>query len=100
MYATELAQTKVNEILADQPGKVFRVSIKGGGCNGFEYEFQVSDPEDEDVIVGEGVVTDFISHQYLVGSCLDFEDTIFSKLFVLKNPNVKSSCGCGKSFGF
>ena len=98
---TPEAQSKVLDILKDAgPDMVFRIAIKGGGCSGFQYEFLLDKKMDDDItIIDDCVVTDMISLQYLDGAILDFEMQIFSALFVLKNPNEKSRCGCGSSFG-
>ena len=97
---TPEAQSKALDILKDAgPDMVFRIAIKGGGCSGFQYEFLLDEKKDDDIIVDEGIVTDMISIQYLDGSVLEFEMQTFSQLFVLKNPNEKTRCGCGSSFG-
>ena len=102
LTATHEAKMKVAEILDVNPGKVFRVAINGGGCSGFQYSFDLTEREDDDIIVDESgehaIVTDAISQMYLDGAVLDFKDEIFSKMFVLENPNVKTTCGCGASF--
>jgi len=98
MNITEAAQKRVNCVL--ESDKVFRVEIQGGGCTGFKYNFDISKPEEDDIYIGERVVVDPMSMMYLEGSTLDFKDTIFSQSFVIENPNVKTTCGCGESIGF
>jgi len=94
------AQSRVLDILKDaEPDMVLRIAIKGGGCSGFQYELLINPEEEDDIAVSEGIVTDMISIQYLDGAVLEFEDGVFCKQFVLKNPNEKSKCGCGSSFG-
>lgn len=107
MNITEAAQKRVNDILSNldyrSPDTVFRISIEGGGCTGFKYNFDISDSEDEDLYINgieNKVVVDPMSMMYLEGSTLDFKDTIFSQSFVIDNPNVKTTCGCGESIGF
>ena len=104
LSATMEAKTRVAAILDNNPGKVFRVSLVGGGCAGFKYDFDLTDPEDDDVVVEESgphrIVTDPISEMYFANAQLDFKDDIFSKMFVLVNPDVKTTCGCGESIGF
>lgn len=98
MNITEAAQKRVNDILDSD--SVFRVEIQGGGCTGFKYNFDISTAEEDDIYIGERVVVDPMSMMYLEGSTLDFKDTIFSQSFVIDNPNVKTTCGCGESIGF
>ena len=98
MNITEAAQKRVNDILDSD--SVFRIEIQGGGCTGFKYNFDISTAEEDDIYIGERVVVDPMSMMYLEGSTLDFKDTIFSQSFVIDNPNVKTTCGCGESIGF
>lgn len=98
MNITEAAQSRVNDILDSD--SVFRIEIQGGGCTGFKYNFDISTAEEDDTYIGERVVVDPMSMMYLEGSTLDFKDTIFSQSFVIDNPNVKTTCGCGESIGF
>lgn len=98
MNITEAAQTRVNRVLDSD--NVFRVEIQGGGCTGFKYNFDITKSQEDDIYIGERVVVDPMSMMYLEGSTLDFKDTIFSQSFVIDNPNVKTTCGCGESIGF
>ena len=87
------------------PGEVVRLSVKGGGCAGFEYVFGLSPVEDcfEDdyIIEKEGVKMhiDAFSHVYLENVEIDYEDAPFQSAFKIRNPDVKQTCGCGSSFG-
>ena len=103
MQATTEAKTRVAEILDANPGKVFRVAILGGGCSGFKYEFSLSEREEDDVVVAESgdhaIVTDPLSDMYFQGAELHFKADPFMASFVINNPNVKTTCGCGESFG-
>jgi len=98
LTATQEAQERVAMILEKKPGKVFRVFIKGGGCSGFRYGFDLTESEDDDIVVSEGIVTDPFSGMYLDNAILNFTDDVFSQTFVLENPDAKTTCGCGESF--
>jgi len=79
---------------------VFRVTVSGGGCSGFEYKITRVKyaPQDGDVIVdqeGVTVLIDYMSVPYIDGSTLQYDEF---KGFGLKNPNATGSCGCGSSF--
>jgi iron-sulfur cluster assembly accessory protein len=86
--------------LLSQKDKVFRISVEGGGCSGFKYEFGLTSPEDDDIIVQDGIVTDPLSVMYLENSTLNFKQDLFMSTFVIDNPDVKTTCGCGESIGF
>jgi len=85
------------------PAAAVRLGIKGGGCSGFGYviEFDDEPPRERDRVYefdGVKVVVDKKSLIYLMGSVLDYEQTLMRQGFKFENPNVASSCGCGTSF--
>jgi len=81
---------------------MLRVAVEGGGCSGFQYKFDLVDrAEDDDLKVerdGAAAVVDVVSLALLNGSEIDFADELAAAEFRVKNPNAKSSCGCGVSF--
>src|SRR5688572_335011 len=84
---------------------IVRLGVKGGGCSGFSYQLDlVPDTaiEKNDRITDAGglkVVCDSKSYLYLNGMIVDFSDTLMARQFLFKNPNAKTTCGCGTSFG-
>jgi iron-sulfur cluster insertion protein len=101
---TSNAIDKITDILAEEnnPKLCMRVLIEGGGCSGFQYKFRLDEEQNEDdfVIVSDNVkvLIDHISMQYLENATLDYQDELFNSGFVMENPNVRSTCGCGASF--
>lgn len=100
---TDNAIEHISAILADEKeGTFFRVAVQGGGCSGFSYEFDVDHTlTDEDIIYPCGdykVVIDSTSIAFVKGSVLDYVTQMIGSQFEIKNPNAKSSCGCGVSF--
>jgi len=81
---------------------MLRVAVEGGGCSGFQYKFAlVEAAEADDLKVeqdGAAAVVDVVSLALLNGSVIDFADELAAAEFRVKNPNAKSSCGCGVSF--
>ena len=81
-----------------------RVGVKGGGCSGLSYTFawekqaRLGD-EVFDGPEGTKIFVDRKSLLYLNGTVLDYDTNLISKGFVFNNPNAKTSCGCGSSFG-
>ncbi len=105
MNVTEAAADKTREVLVLQKAQALRVSVKGGGCSGFQYAFETiqhsGGVEKDDIIIEKNGVTfviDPISSQYLDGAELDFVDNGFQSNFILRNPNASTKCGCGQSF--
>ena len=103
---TEAASAKVAELIEQEgnPELALRVAVRPGGCSGFSYEmFFDSERETDDLTIeysGVTVVVDPSSAQLLDGASLDFKDGLQGAGFAIKNPNVKSSCGCGHSHQF
>jgi iron-sulfur cluster assembly protein len=82
-------------------GKPLRVYVEAGGCSGMEYGMAFDDRKPDDEVVsqdGVEVVIDPMSLNFLNGSIIDYIDNLQGSGFQIKNPNVHSSCGCGKSF--
>ena len=81
---------------------LLRVAVDGGGCSGFQYRFDLVDtPEPDDLRIenaGQAAVVDELSLALLKGSQIDFVDELAGAEFKVRNPNARSSCGCGVSF--
>ena len=90
---------EINEA-SDAP-KALRVAVEGGGCSGFQYNIDLDEPADGDLILeGEGqkVVVDEVSLPFLSNAVIDFSEELIGARFIIENPNATSSCGCGTSF--
>jgi iron-sulfur cluster insertion protein len=97
------AASRIAEILGTEAKPaLFRVSVEGGGCTGFQYRFDVvKESAPDDVLVerdGARVVIDPISLGFVKGAEIDFVDDLIGAQFKVNNPNVTASCGCGTSF--
>ena len=81
---------------------MLRVAVEGGGCSGFQYQFDLVDhANDDDLRIerdGAAALIDEMSLVLLKGSEIDFVDELAGAEFRVRNPNAKSSCGCGVSF--
>ncbi len=81
---------------------MLRVAVEGGGCSGFQYQFDLVDAAEEDDLKverdGAAALVDVVSLALLKGSEIDFVDELAGAEFRVRNPNAKSSCGCGVSF--
>jgi iron-sulfur cluster assembly accessory protein len=100
---TERAAERIAQIVCNEPDKkMFRISVEGGGCSGFEYRFDlVPNSEPEDILIeraGADVLVDSLSLSYLAGSEIDYIDDLMTASFKIRNPNATASCGCGTSF--
>ena len=98
------AAAKVRELIAEE-GKAalkLRVYIQGGGCSGFQYGFEFDELQSEDDLAlqrdGVTLLVDPLSLQYLMGAEVDYRESLQGAQFVIRNPNAKTTCGCGSSF--
>jgi iron-sulfur cluster assembly accessory protein len=103
LTVTDRAFARIAHVLgAEEPGSKLRVAVKGGGCSGFQYVFEIDRAQNSDDLVlasqEAAVLVDETSLQFLAGSTLDFVDDIIGQSFKITNPNASSSCGCGTSF--
>src|SRR5262245_8860317 len=103
---TERAAKEFRHILKEKglpEDTAMRLSVKGGGCAGFEYQIDLDrNPADEFDIESEWhgikVRVDMKSEFYMSGSTIDFNDSLMSRGFTFKNPTASGTCGCGSSF--
>ena len=101
---SDAAAHKVRELIVEEnnPNLKLRVYISGGGCSGFQYGFTFDETKaDDDLAVnkdGVTLVVDPLSLQYLMGAEIDYTENLQGARFVIRNPNAKTTCGCGSSF--
>ena len=101
---TANAAAKVRELIAEEGNDALklRVYIQGGGCSGFQYGFEFDETQGEDDIAidtdGVRLIVDPLSLQYLGGATVDYSESLQGAQFVIRNPNARTTCGCGSSF--
>ena len=100
---TELAKVKLLDLGLDQDS-FLRLGVRAGGCAGMTYDAVIDDilgSDDHTLYESDGlrVVTDEANLVFLPGLKIDYSDDLVKSGFILSNPNVKKSCGCGASFG-
>ncbi|MBA3535329.1 MAG: iron-sulfur cluster insertion protein ErpA [Tatlockia sp.] len=110
IYFSVNAADKVASLIAEEenPSLNLRVFVTGGGCSGFQYGFTFDEKIQEDDTVVEQVcskgdvsvklLVDSMSFQYLSDAEIDYVENIQGAQFVIRNPNAKTTCGCGSSF--
>lgn len=109
---TDSAARKVKVLIDEEqnPNLNLRVYVMGGGCSGFQYGFtfdeKIKDNDrqvekqfgDEPGVPVVRLLVDSMSYQYLKGATIDYRTDVNGEQFVIKNPNAKTTCGCGSSF--
>jgi iron-sulfur cluster assembly accessory protein len=106
IHVTETAAEKISELLLEEnkTGAGLRVFVQGGGCSGFQYGLMIDEGEGDGStdrvfeVNGVRLFVDPISIRYLNGAEVDFVDNNMGGGFTIKNPNARSTCGCGSSF--
>lgn len=101
---TEAAAERVRQFMRQRDGAVaLRFGVRTTGCSGFAYIVDLTDGiEDDDHVFesnGVKIAVDPRSLPYVEGTCIDFGRDGFNEGFKYINPNVRSTCGCGESFG-
>ena len=104
---TDEAAGRISQLLSEENKSTagLRVFVQGGGCSGFQYglmfEESAGDVDADQIFASNGVkiFVDPISVRYLTGAEVDFVDNLTGGGFTIKNPNAKTTCGCGQSFG-
>ena len=100
---TPAAEQKIRELIQEEKDTIgLRVYVKGGGCHGYQYGMAFeSKMDDDDTVVekdGVNVIMDSQSAPLLSGCEVDYEDKVQGSGFAIKNPQAKTTCGCGSSF--
>jgi iron-sulfur cluster insertion protein len=100
---TTMAEQKIKELIVEEKDAVgLRIYVKGGGCHGYQYGMAFeSKVADDDTVIEKGgvqVIMDSQSAPLLQGAEVDYVDSLQGSGFAIKNPQAKTTCGCGSSF--
>ena len=95
---TDQALKQINLITKGNEKKFFRITVKGGGCSGFKYDFAFDTKINEDDVIFDKTIIDKSSLDIISGSIVDFKKEMIGEAFVIDNPKATASCGCGLSF--
>jgi iron-sulfur cluster insertion protein len=110
IYFSVNAADKVASLIAEEenPSLNLRVFVTGGGCSGFQYGFTFDEKiQEDDTVIEQAcsnggasvrLLVDSMSFQYLSDAEIDYVENIQGAQFVIRNPNAKTTCGCGSSF--
>ena len=95
---TDRAKNQIEKITKSVEKKFFRISVQGGGCSGFKYNFSFDHKVEKDDILFNKTVIDKQSLDIIAGSTVDFKKEMIGETFSIDNPKASASCGCGLSF--
>ena len=95
---TDSAKNQIEKITKSEEKKYFRISVQGGGCSGFKYNFSFDDKIESNDVLFNKTVIDKQSLDIIAGSIVDYKKEMIGDSFSIKNPKASASCGCGLSF--
>ena len=102
LLVTNNAAKKIIELSKKKEKKMLRISVTGGGCQGFQYNLDMeNNSKEKDIIIKKNnalIVFDENSLNLIKGSEIDFVEDLIGSRFKINNPKATSSCGCGTSF--
>jgi len=74
------------------------LGVSGGGCSGFQYEWNYVDSASDGTLIDDVLVLDSMAEMYVIGCTVDYVRELGGSYLKVINPNAKASCGCGESF--
>ena len=96
---TEEANKQITKIISEQgKNSYFRISVEGGGCSGFKYNFSFDEKIEIDDVLFNKTIIDKNSLEIISGSVVNYKKEMIGSSFTIENPKATSSCGCGLSF--
>ena len=105
LNVTNQAFSQLKKIIESAPADTIGVivGIDKTGCSGYSYKLEFAKKNEVENLecVQKNNVKVFIDPKatmFLLGSEMDYTTDKLSSRFVFKNPNEKSTCGCGESF--
>ena len=112
VHVTPNAHKKIAALILEEgdPNIKLRVYVEGGGCSGFQYGFSFeTEATEEDICLKYAspdhadlqdiaLIIDVMSLQYLTGAEIDYQNDLNGERFIIRNPQAKTTCGCGSSF--
>ena len=95
----------LRESMGKPANYTLNVKLDAGGCSGFMYDVDFIEPPLEDThrlfeYAGLTISCEKKSYIFLIGTELDWQETIMSTGFKINTPNAVGTCGCGESVAF
>ena len=96
---TNLAAQKISILrdLEEKSNLYFRITVKGGGCAGFQYEFGfTNNKEKDDILFSKNnidILIDNVSLNLMKGSTIDYVTELIGSSFKITNPQASTDEG-------
>ncbi len=98
LHITESAHTYLSQMVGNSNKKYVTLSVRGGGCSGFKYEWDFTDTTKHGTLIDNILVLDAMAEMFVFGCTVDYIQELGGSYLTVVNPNAKASCGCGESF--
>ena len=95
---TDSAKEYLTNMTESESKRFAFLSVLGGGCSGFQYKWELTDKEEDGIVVEHILVVDKIAEMFVIGCTVDYVKEFGGSYLKVVNPNAKASCGCGESF--
>jgi iron-sulfur cluster assembly protein len=100
---TEAASIRIKEMQKhnEEEGSFLRVAVHGGGCSGLSYGMNFTPKSEDDYVDEQHGLKILVSREdapILMGTKVDYKQSLMGGGFTIDNPNAIASCGCGTSF--
>ena len=98
LQITDSAKKYFKNMLKENGKKYAYLGVLGGGCSGFQYEWDMTDETDRGTLVENILVLDKLAELYVLGCTVDYVTEFGGSYLKVINPNATAQCGCGESF--
>ena len=98
LQITESAKEYLSIMTEHKRRNYVRLSVSGGGCSGFQYNWDYVDTDKDGTLVEDLLVLDKLAEMFVLGCTVDYVQELGGSYLKVMNPNAKASCGCGESF--
>lgn len=95
---TDSARDYMKKVVSDGKSKYVYLSVKGGGCSGFQYDWSLSDMKGFGPTIDNILCIDDMAEMFVAGCTIDYVNELGGSFLKVINPNATASCGCGESF--
>jgi|TARA_Y100000389_G_scaffold188920_1_gene212039 iron-sulfur cluster assembly accessory protein len=95
---SEKAKNYLVTAVKTQDKKYAYLAVNGGGCSGFQYEWDMTDDLEKGTLIENILVLDRTAEMFVIGCTIDYVTEFGGSYLKVINPNATAQCGCGESF--
>ena len=95
---TDTARNYLTQMTEQKDMRYVTLSVSGGGCSGFKYDWEFSDTDEKGTLVDDILVLDAMAEMFVFGCTVDYVQELGGNYLTVVNPNATAQCGCGESF--